>query len=88
MKKTKWVKSHWSQRKISVADCQTTGWARRDDQNELFHIFKVWVVPALLTEVTTLGCESGRCLAVSRKEKRKKSLSQFMCGMEKEKMFL
>lgn len=52
-----------------MADCQTTGWARRDDQNELFHIFKVWALPTLLTEVTTLGRESGKCLTVSRKEK-------------------
>lgn len=69
MEKTKWVKSNWSWKKISVADCQTAGWTRRDDQNELFHISEVWALPALLTEVTTLRCESGKCLAVSRKEK-------------------
>lgn len=52
-----------------MADCQTTDWVRTDDQNELFHIFEVWALPALLTEVTTLRRESGKCLAVSRKEK-------------------
>lgn len=52
-----------------MADCQTTGWASRDDQNELFHIFQLWVLPSLLTEVTTLRCKSEKCLTVSRKEK-------------------